>query len=156
VLLQTTSDHAALVRRVLGKGKAYLLGFCVQDSYFQTHKAHDERSREQLRTLIRTVTEDAGVRAHVSSSAADVALRANSRAAFLFVVNHGAKSSRTTVRLSDTGFTVARIVDLSNQPPVPFERSKSGIGLVVGVEPQQPKVLRIVYGNLPASEVAES
>lgn len=145
VLLQSVSGRAALVRRRVGKGRAYLLGFCAQDRYFQTFKDRDEQSRDQLGALLAGVTEDAGVRAHVQSSTPEIeaTLRMSSRAGYLFVINHGAKGPNTRVRLTGLDFNVARIVNLADQQPVAFERHDEGISLEIAVAPAEPRLLRM-------------
>ena len=52
VLLKTASGKPALSRRKVGDGQVFLLGFCVQDTYFQTWEDKDAAARADLRGLI--------------------------------------------------------------------------------------------------------
>ena len=105
VMLKMNSGQAALIRKKVGKGRAYLLGFCLQDTYFQTYKDSNEVAREQLRSLISNLLQDADVHSHIYSSNPDIeaTVRANSKEGYVFIINHEASNPETTVRFADLG-----------------------------------------------------
>jgi hypothetical protein len=72
VLLKMKSGHEALIRKKLGKGSAYLLGFCLQDTYFQTYRDSNEIDRKQLSDLLTGIFRDAKVQSHIYSSNPDI------------------------------------------------------------------------------------
>jgi hypothetical protein len=125
VLLKTAAGQPALLHRRVGRGEVFLLGFCAQDTFFQTWQDGDEGTRDQLYALLRALTQKASVQPHVWSSNPDIeaSLRANAKEAFLFVINHEAVSPRTTVSLAGLEFPVGRIVDLENGSEVPQTRA---------------------------------
>ncbi|MBN2308051.1 MAG: hypothetical protein JXR94_03720, partial [Candidatus Hydrogenedentes bacterium] len=65
VLLATAAGQPGVLHRQVGQGHAFLLGFCVQDTYFKTWQDDNAAARAQLRGLFRAMTEHAGVRPHV-------------------------------------------------------------------------------------------
>jgi hypothetical protein len=144
-LLATNAGPAGLVRRKVGKGRTYLLGFCVQDSYFETFKKEDVHSRDELRALLQCIADDAGVRANVSWSVPDVeaAVRSNEAQAFLFVINHGASDAAATVRIRGAGANAARIEDVADGREVTFRREAGGISLTLDVRHDEPRLFRI-------------
>jgi len=146
VVLKTVSGEPALVRRRVGKGQVFLLGFCVQDSYFQTWKDNDETSREQLRRLLHSLTEDAGLHAHVYSSNPDIeaALRTNGKEGFVFVINHEAEKPETQVRMADLGFRVGRIIDVADEHAIEFHEIGDVITLSVAASQDKPRLLRLL------------
>lgn len=146
VLLKTASGHPAVVSRRVGKGQVFLLGFCTQDSYFQTWKDNDPESRNQLRDLMHRLTETAGVRAHVYSSnpGIEAALRANDKDGYLIVINHEAESPNTNVRLVGLDFVVGEIIDLADDAHVKFMQSGSEVLLNLKVVQQKPRLLRVL------------
>jgi hypothetical protein len=126
VMLTMKSGQAALIRKKLGKGSAYLLGFCLQDTYFQTYKDSDEPAREQLRSLLSSIAWDAKVQSHIYSSNPDIeaALRANAKEGYIFIINHEASKPETKVRFAGTGFRVGQIIDIETGKPVAFRLKK--------------------------------
>ncbi len=149
VLLKTADGHPALVRRRVGSGRVYLLGFCAQDSYFQTFRDSDSASREQLRQLLWSITSDAGVRPHVRSTNPDIeaTVRLGCDAGYVFVINHEALSPRTEIHLANLGFSVGRIVDVATQRRVAFERHGGDVSISLAVMREQPAVLRVSGQN---------
>ncbi|HUZ46884.1 MAG TPA: hypothetical protein VMW54_09625 [Terriglobia bacterium] len=145
VLLKTVSGHPAVIHRRVGNGQVFLLGFCVQDTYFQTWKDQDPESRNQLRDLLHRLTEAARVRAHVYSSNAEVeaAVRINSKEGYVFVMNHEAESAHTNVRLADLDFTVGEIVDLADEAAVKFNQTDDGLSFNLTVLQEKPRLLRL-------------
>ena len=146
ILLKTASGQPALVHRKVGRGHVFLLGFCTQDSYFQTWKDNDGSSREQLRALFKGITDRIGLRSHVHSSNPDIeaSLRANTKAGYLFVIDHESPDSMTTIRLADLPFPVERIVDLDNDRPVAFEQSDGFAEFRIEVPQGTTKILRLL------------
>jgi hypothetical protein len=122
VLLRFKSDQPALVRRQAGQGSAWLLGFCLQDTFFQMWKEDDPAARQQLRELISSVPQAAAVRSHIRSSNPDIeaAVRANAKEGYVFVINHEATNPTTTVRLSDLKFAVGYLEDIESGKSVEF------------------------------------
>jgi len=145
VLLKTVSGYPAVVHRRVGHGQVFLLGFCVQDTYFQTWKDQDPESRNQLRDLLHRLTEAARVRAHVYSSNAEVeaAVRINSKEGYVFAMNHEAESAHTNVRLADLDFTVGEIVDLADETAVKFNQTDDGLSFNLTVLEEKPRLLRL-------------
>jgi hypothetical protein len=129
VLLRTKSGKAVVIRNTLGKGKAYLIGFCLQDTYFQTFKDTSETAREQLRNLISCALQDAKARSHIYSSNPDIeaTIRANANEGYLFIINHESNEPGTKVRFAGLGFQVGKMIDIETGKPVAF-RSINGVG----------------------------
>ena len=144
-LLKTVSGQPGVVYKKTGKGQTFLLGFCLQDTYFKTWQDGDESARGQLRNLLRAITKEAGVRPHVYSSNPDIeaSVRANGRGGFLFVINHESKDSETIVRLSDLGFTIKKIVDLADDRAVLFKRRKGHVEFNVNTAIGETRLLRL-------------
>ena len=109
----------------------FLLGFCLQDTYFKTWQDDKPAARDQLAGLLRAMTDAAGVRAHVRSSNPDIeaSIRANATEGFLFVINHEAPSPDTVIRLADLDFEIGQIVDLADGRSVPFETKQGRVQL---------------------------
>jgi hypothetical protein len=133
VLLRTAAGQPALLHRSVGRGEVFLLGFCAQDTYFQTWQDGDERTRDQLYALLHSLTRQANVRPRVRSSNPDIeaSLRANAKEGFLFVINHEAVSPRTEISLAGLDFPVGRIVDLANGNQVPHTPADGAVMLPV-------------------------
>jgi hypothetical protein len=124
VVLSTESGQPLLIEKEVGKGKAYLLSFCLQDTYFQTWAKEDLSSRSQLYDLMHHIFSDTKLHAHAYSSNPDmeVAVRANEKEAYVFVINHEAPNAITDVTLSDLGFEVGEIMDVEWGRPVAFTK----------------------------------
>lgn len=120
VLVSTASGKPGAMHKKVGEGHSFLLGFCLQDTYFKTWPDGNEPAREQMRRLLQAMTEAAGIAPHVYSSNADIeaAVRSGKNDAYLFVINHEAASPDTTIRLTDLGFNIASIVNLADDQPV--------------------------------------
>jgi hypothetical protein len=133
IMLKMKSGQPALVSHQVGKGKTYLLGFCVQDTYFDTWKNDDEGARKQLRDLVSGIFEDAKIKSHIYSSNPDIeaSVRANSSEGYLFVINHEAKDTNTTVRLADLDFKVGKIVDVETGKPLMFKHTNGEIEFTI-------------------------
>lgn len=145
VLVTTASGQPGVVRRNVGKGKAYLLGFCLQDTYFKTWHDENVAARDQLRGLLHAMTVGAGIRPHVRSSNPDIeaAIRANAKEGFLFIINHEATARETMVQLADLGFDAGRIVDVGTGEEVAFERDGMTVGLKTAVPLGEFRLLNV-------------
>lgn len=149
VLLSTESGQPALVRNALGRGKAYLLGFCLQDTYFGTWKHADVPGRDQLRMLLGNIIRDSKVVAHVSSSNPEIeaSLRANASEGYLFVINHEATKPDAVIRLSELPFSVKRIVDIDSGEDVAFTRKNGVVTLKVLAPFATTRLMKVVSGK---------
>ena len=114
VALKMKSGQPALITKQTGKGKTYLLGFCLQDAYFETWKDNDVKSREGLYALMHGIFADTGLhpRAYSSNPDMEVAVRYNDKEVFVFVINHEAPNAITEVTLRDLPFEVDKITDV--------------------------------------------
>ncbi len=145
ILIKTASGQPGVVHRKIGKGRVFLLGFCLQDTYFKSWQDEKDVSRAQLRGLIGAMTRMAGVRPHVHSSNPDIeaSIRANGREGFLFVINHETMTPETTVRLTDLGFEIGKMVDLADGRQVPFRRNQGVVELTVSVPLGETRLLHV-------------
>ena len=128
ILATTAAGLPAVVHRATGEGQTFLLGFCLQDTYFHTWETENASARNQLRSLLTALTRAAGVRPHVASTNPDIeaTVRANQDEGYLFVINHETTVAETTVPLADLPFAVDLIIDLASERPVPFVASNDG------------------------------
>ena len=135
VLLTTKSGQPGLVRHDCGRGRAFLLGFCLQDTYFQTFEEDDPSGRAQMGALLRALAEQAGVRPHVRSSNPDIeaSLRANDHEAFLFVINHESKAPATSVQMRELPFRIGKVTQLENDLPMAFSTGDGDVTLDLSV-----------------------
>ncbi|MCW3092913.1 MAG: hypothetical protein JWP81_3982 [Ferruginibacter sp.] len=146
IILTMKSGEAALIRNTVGKGRTYLLGFCLQDTYFQTYKDSNNVAREQLQNLLEGILRDAKVQSHIYSSNPDIeaAVRANTKEGYLFIINHESVTPRTTVRFADVGFLVAQIVDIETGEPVEFTKTKNGGEITISAPFGTTRLLRLL------------
>jgi len=114
VTLKMNSGQPALITKQTGKGKTYLLGFCLQDTYFQTWKDEDLTSRKGLYSFMNGVFNSTGVypRAYSSNPDMEASVRFNDKDVFVFVINHEAPNAMTEVTLRDLPFEVGQITDV--------------------------------------------
>lgn len=145
VLVSTASGKPGVIHKKVGEGHAFLLGFCLQDTYFKTWQDGNESARGQLRTLLLAMTQTAGIVPHVYSSNPDIeaALRAGRGDAYLFVINHEAASPDTIIRLADLGFDVASIVDLAGDQPVTMGKHSSGCEISLSIPVGETRILHV-------------
>jgi hypothetical protein len=129
VSLRLKSGQPALISHRTGHGRAYLLGFCLQESYFQTYRDADLPARTQLSRLISDLFHDAQVRPHIRSSNPDIeaAVRADSTQGYVFLINHEATDPHVNVQLADLGFRVRHIVDIESAEPARLRSTPHGI-----------------------------
>lgn len=146
VLLKSAAGRPAIVHRDVGSGHMFLLGFCLQDTYFKMWQDNKPAAREQLAALLHAITNAAGVRAHVRSSNPDIeaSVRANASQAFLFLINHEASSPDTTIQLADLDFRIAGIVDLADGQTIPITRKTPVVELSLSIPLGQTRLLRIL------------
>ena len=149
VMLKMKSGQPALIRKKLGKGSAYLLGFCLQDTYFQTYKDSDAVAREQLRSLVSSITRDAKVQSHIYSSNPDIeaAVRASAGEAYIFIINHESTEPETKVRFADIGFEAGQIIDIATGLPVAFKGKKDAGEFTLPVPFGTTRLLRLLPKN---------
>ena len=135
VLIKTVSGQPGVINRNVGKGKIFLLGFCLQDTYFKTWQDENKKARDQLRGLIQALTKKAGLQAHVYSSNPDIeaSVRANEHEGFLFVINHEAENIETTVQLADLDFKIDRITNLADDRLLKFRKKRGCIEMNISV-----------------------
>lgn len=133
VLAKSVGGEPVLTKNEYGKGRAYLLGFCLQDADFFTWASDDVAARSQLQQLLHAIAKDAKVAAHVRSSNPDVeaAVRANDKGGFLFVISHEAKDGKAEIAVRDLPFKIDRVTDVATNEPVEFKRDNAAIKLNV-------------------------
>jgi hypothetical protein len=146
LMLGMNSGKAALIRKDLGKGKAYLLGFCLQDTYFQTYKDSNAIGREQLRSLVSNIFKDAKVESHVYSSNPDieVTIRANATEGYMFIINHESAQAETKIRFADLGFEAGQMVDIATGKPVAFKLKKDADEFTISVPFGTTRLLKLL------------
>ncbi|AHF16196.1 hypothetical protein NIASO_15635 [Niabella soli DSM 19437] len=132
-LLTMHSGAPALLRSQAGKGKAYLLGFCLQDTYFQTWKNEDSAGRRQLRELVANIFRDAAVYPHIHSSNPDIeaSVRASKKEAYVFIINHESGEPGTLVQLENPGFRIGKITDIGTGQPVAFSNHNGRVAFSI-------------------------
>lgn len=146
VLLKTASGKPGLIRHDVGRGHAFLLGFCLQDTYFQMWEEENDAGRDDLRKLLLAMTDASGVHAHVRSSNPEVeaAVRVNNREGFLFLINHETQQPATTVRLVDLPFQIGTILDLADGKPVSFREDQGVLELDAEVPLGETRLLHVL------------
>lgn len=139
------SGLPALIHRASGKGHAFLLGFCVQDTYFKTWQDKNTAARGQLRALAAALPRRAGIIPRVCSSNPDIeaSLRANVDEGYLFVINHEASSDETQVRLADLGWPINQIIDLDTGQPAAYAAQNGEAQLTLTVPLGEAKLLKL-------------
>ncbi len=145
VLLKTTDGKPALLRRKVGKGQVFLLGYCVQDTYFQMWEDKDAAGRAQLRKLIAAITDSCGVFSHVWSSNPEIeaAVRANSGEGFLFIINHETERPAATIHMGDLPFPIGKITDLADGKAVEFNRKHGRVEIATAVPLGETRLLHL-------------
>jgi len=146
ILAKTSGGNPAVIRHSSGKGQAFLLGFCLQDTYFKTWQDTNSEARTQLSGLLRSLTEHAGVRPHVWSSNPEIeaAVRTNKKGGFLFVINHEAERTDTLIRLADLDFTIGGIVDVETDKEVDFTGKNGVVEMQVAALKDKARILRLI------------
>ncbi|MFC1608501.1 hypothetical protein ACFL47_11085, partial [Candidatus Latescibacterota bacterium] len=146
ILTTTVTGKPAVVTKTTGKGRVFLLGFCLQDSYFKTWQDNNRDDRSTLRGLLMSLTEKAGVRSHVWSSNPDIeaSIRANDLGGFLFIINHEAKDPDTVIQLAGLDFTIGSITDMETGGNVSFEIVDDEVQLEVRATRDNVKIFRLM------------
>ena len=149
VLLSADGGAPAVMHRQSGKGHAYLLGFCMQDTYFGALKDEDSASEAALHDLLWAIAQHAGVRPRVRSSnpKIEASVRANAGDAYVFVINHEADQTKTEISLDQPGFNVARVESLTQEQNVKFQTSDGRIAFEMDVARDRPELLRLSSGR---------
>jgi hypothetical protein len=145
VSLKLSSGQPAVISLRTDLGRTYLLGFCLQDTYFQTYRDADSPSRNQLYRLIEDLLRDAKVRPHIHSTSPDIeaSLRANSTEGYVFVINHEESQPHTTIHLADLSFRVRHITDVETGEPITFSSTRGGVVFPVTAAFGSTRLLRI-------------
>ena len=145
-LATTASGQPGLIRRKIGRGQAFLLGFCLQDTYFKTWHDDQRQARDQLCGLLLAMTHEAGVQSHVWSCNPDVeaSIRANRDEGFLFLINHEAQDPHADVELADLPFPVGQIVDLAHDRSVDFQRKGAATRLTMPIPLGETRLLHVL------------
>jgi hypothetical protein len=145
VAISMESGLPALVIKKAGKGKAYLFGFCIQDTYFRTWKEGDSASREDLMRILGNVLHSTGVNSHIWSSnpGIEAAIRSNSHEGYLFIINHEENQPETQVKLRGLEFIPSQIVNIENELPVDFKNVNEEVELSIIAPLGTTKVFRI-------------
>ena len=146
VLATTAAGAPAVLHAAAGKGHCYLLGFCLQDTYFQAWEKDNAHAREQLTALLHAMTENAGVVPRVRSSNPDIeaSVRCDTAEGVLFLVNHEAVDTATEVGLRDLPFEPRRIVDYDTGQPVAFTGGPGNVHLHEAVPFGEARLLRLL------------
>lgn len=149
VLLKGVAGAPALVRKKTGKGQTFLLGFCMQDTYYETWKSQDLASRADLERLLWAATQSAGVSPRIRSSNPDIeaCLRMNATSAYVLAINHEASDAKTHIEVSDPGFDVARILNLTEDREVKFHRVRQGVAFDAEAPRRKPQLLHLLAAS---------
>jgi hypothetical protein len=149
VIEATASGAPGILRHKVGRGHTFLLGFCLQDTYFHCWKTDDDSGRARLRGILRGITDEAGIRARVFSSnpGIEATVRANTTEGFLFLINHESEEDMTTVTLADLPCPVARIVDLESGQPVATTLKDGAVEIEASVPWGTTRICRLSAGE---------
>jgi hypothetical protein len=122
VLASTRDSVPALLVHKTGKGETFLIGFCLQDTYFHACKTGDEETMQSLYHLIHGILQDVNIHAHIYSSNPDIeaTLRSNEKEAFIFVINHESENPDTEIILHLPDSEVEEIRDIESNKPIRF------------------------------------
>ena len=149
VLLEGSKDAAALIRKKSGAGQAFLFGFCMQDTYFETWKSDDRESRASLQRIFRAITRSVGVTPKIESSNPEIeaCLRANQKTAYVFAINHEAEDSKASIRIADLELAVTEIVNVTEGHNVEFRKVNKTIAFDVVAPRERPQLLHLLAGE---------
>lgn len=137
ILLSDSSGKPAMLKSSAGKGKVYLMNFCLQDTYFAAWEKNDPQTRSQLRQLIGAICTDAGLTAHVRADNPEViaAVRTGGSDVFLVVACHETTEPNTTIYLADLPLVPTKAVNMENDRPVVIRKTASGMELQLQTPP---------------------
>lgn len=146
VLATTAAGVPAVLQSRKEKGRCYLLGFCLQDTYFQAWEDDNARARDQLAALLHAMTESAGIFPRVRSSNPDIeaSVRCDNDEGVLFIINHEAVDTGTEIDLRDLPFEPRRIFDYDNGQPVAFTAGPGNVQLREAVPFGEVRLLRLL------------
>lgn len=162
------SKSPAIVKSRYGKGAALLFCFDMKETYFATWQRPDPRSRETLRTVMRSLIAACGIQPNVFSSNPDIeaTVSEGDDSLVLFVINHESKASATSVTLHHLAFKPAFVCDLLSGRAADFAVSPDGLKLtldvpfggtsVLGVYPDKPVRTRLTMGGKARAKRGES
>jgi hypothetical protein len=147
VELEAVSGIPGLTIHRTGKGSTYLLGFCLQDTLFQSYQSEDLQTRTQLSQLISAIAQESKLQFHIKCSNPDVeaAVRTGEREGFVFVIAHEPTSPAAVVSLSQLPFAVGRVVDVATEKPIEFHSADGTITINVNA----PTGTTLLYQLLP-------
>lgn len=148
VLAPSGRGAPALLYSKAGAGQCYLLGFCLQDTYFQTWEEDNAASRSQLLALLHAMTEAAGVRPHVRSSNPDIeaSIRTGAREAVLFLINHEAIDPAVAIEFRDLPFKPGAVINFEDGQAVPFTSEGDVARLSAHLPLGEVRILHILPG----------
>ncbi len=145
-MLVMKSGLPAVIRKNLGKGKTYLFGFSLQDTYFQTFKDSSETARTQLYNLIKAVLADAKVSSHINSSNPDIeaSIRANKKEGYIFIINHESNTEETFVKIGGLAFQPEQIVDIESGKLVSFTQKTGTVEFMINAPFGTTRLLKVL------------
>src|SRR5439155_20461508 len=133
VALKAENDVPAIIVSHRGRGRVYLLGFCLQDTLFQAWETVDHGTLREINGLLDAIASDGDIHSHIRASNGDIeaALRANQSEGFVIVIAHEPQSPKTNIRLRDLPFTVARVIDVESDQEIPMTRASDGFEMTL-------------------------
>jgi hypothetical protein len=149
VLLKTEAGIPALICKKTGKGRAYLLGFCLQDTTFEAWRRNDRKTIDQLTALLRAIAADANVKPDIRSSNGDIeaGLRTSADDTFVIVVAHEPIDPATRITLRHLKPPTRSVQDVATGEALPF-KNISGDGDAIEFDLAMPtgstRILRVL------------
>lgn len=145
VIFQMESGLPGLIKSKVGSGEAYLFGFCIQDTYFETWKTNEVKARNDLRKLVSNVLDETGVQPNIRSSnpGIEACIRANSNEGYIFIINHEENDPETQINIGKLEFYPKKIVDIETGIPIEFSRANGNIHLSIDSEFGTTRLLKI-------------
>jgi hypothetical protein len=149
ILARTAKGIPAVIGRNMGAGQTFLLGFCLQDTYFKMWQDSNSTARAQLGGLLRSLTEKAGILSHVRSSNPEIeaSLRVHAKGGYLFAINHEAEVNGAAIQLADIGFSIGDIIDIETGRKIRFREKNGVVELHAEIARDKAKIFRIVPGE---------
>src|SRR5205823_1936289 len=129
-----------------GRGRAYLLGFCLQDTLFQAWETAQHGAVREINGLLDAITVDAGVRPHIhaSNGDSDATLRANDSGGFVFVIAHEPQSAKTGIIVLDIPWPVAKVIDVETDQEIPVTRAGNAFEINFNMPIGTTRILRLL------------
>ena len=146
-IMKMESEKSALLTKKTGKGKTYLFGFCLQDTYFQACKTDNDKSLNSLYELVHFVFSEEGINPNIYSSNPDieVGLRANEKEAYIFVINHESVNTETEITLTNQFSTIKKIIDVEHSKTIGFRNVKGKAKIKTDVSWGKTKLFKILF-----------